>query len=200
MAAPAAAQQAAVARDRVEAAQDLARDAILCLRRGEDAQTTQEKLAAYRQGLDLAQRAVQADDTNADAHFAIFGNRGRILLLEGATPNPINLMKVNSELERALQLNPNHTDALAAKGGLYRQLPWVLGGSLAKAEECLVRSIRLDPNAVGARIELAEAYRDMGNPERGVPLLEQAIELAQRMDKRRQLGEARQLLQQFRPQ
>lgn len=33
------------------------------------------------------------------------------------------------ELNRTLELNPNHAEALAAKGGLYRELPWYLGAA-----------------------------------------------------------------------
>lgn len=175
-------------------AQTLAQQALECLRRGEDATDRQQKLAAYQQGLDLASRAVALDDDNSDAHFAIFANKGRILLLEGVVPNPISLLQVNRDLERALELNPNHADALAAKGGLYRQLPWVLGGSLAVAEHCLTKAIKIDPDAVSARIELAETYRDMGQPERGLPLLRTAAAIAERQGKHRQLREARDLL------
>jgi tetratricopeptide (TPR) repeat protein len=175
-------------------AQGLAEQALTCLHRGEDAADKQQKLDAYQQGLDLAQRAVALDEENSDAHFAIFGNKGRILLLEGVTPNPISLLQVNRDLERALELNPNHADALTAKGGLYRQLPWVLGGSLSVAETCLTKAIALDPDAVSARIELAATYRDMGYPERGVPLLQTAATIAEREGKRRQLSEARALM------
>lgn len=192
--APSAAQSAASALERGDAAQELATDAIICMKRGEDALTADAKLAAYREGLGLAKRALAIDDQNADAHFALFATEGRIMLLEGVAPNPVSLLKVNQELERCLDLNPNHSDALAAKGGLYRQLPWVLGGDLDKAEACLKRSIEIDPNAVGARIELARTYRDKGKPELCAPLLTKAAELAERMNKQRQLGEARQLL------
>ena len=178
-------------------AQNLAEQALTCLHRGEDAVDKQQKLDAYQQGLDLAQRAVELDEENSDAHFAIFGNKGRILLLEGVTPNPISLLQVNRDLERALELNPNHADALTAKGGLYRQLPWVLGGSLSVAESCLTKAIELDPDAVSARIELAATYRDMGYPERGVPLLKTAATIAERQGKRRQLAEARELMREL---
>lgn len=187
-------QQAALARGRSETAQELSKQALECLRQGEDAGSKEAKLTAYQQGLDLATRAVTIDDNNPDAHFAVFANRGRILMIEGAGANPLNLLSVNRELDRTLELDPNHTDALAARGGMYRQLPRLLGGSLAKAEQYLTRAIDLDPNAVGARIELAQTYRDMGKPERGVPLLEQAAQLAERMGKRRQLGQAQSLL------
>jgi tetratricopeptide (TPR) repeat protein len=178
-------------------AQTLATQALECLRRGEDAVDDQEKMAAYQQGLDLATRAVALDEENPDAHFAIFGNKGRILLLQGVGANPISLWQVNGDLERALELNPNHADALTAKGGLYRQLPRLLGGSLAVAENCLTKAIDLDPEAVSARIELAATYRDLGHPERGVALLQTAAAIAERQGKKRQLREARDLMREL---
>jgi len=189
-------QQWAYARDRVEAAQDLARHALDCLHGGEDATTKEAKRAAYGDGLQWAERAVAADDNNADAHYARFANQGRIMQLEGAV-NPLSLLIVNRELERTLKLNPNHADALAARGGMYRQLPWALGGDLEKAADYLSRAVALDPDACGSRIELAETYRDMGHPERSVPLLEKAAEVAERMHKQRQLYQARELLTQL---
>ena len=191
------AQQVAYASNSVDAGQRLAKEALDCLHRGEEAPTKESRLAAYREGLQFAERAVAADDRNADAHFAVFANRGRIMLAEGATVNPINLLRVNGELERALELNPDHADALAAKGGLYRQLPWLLGGSLDKAEACLNRAIALDPKAVGARIELAQIYRDRGEPARGVPLLEKAASVAEQEGKFHRLAEARTLLREL---
>jgi tetratricopeptide (TPR) repeat protein len=196
-AATAPAQQLAYARTGTESAQSLAERSLECLHRGEDAVNKEERAAAYREGLALAKRAVEADDTNADAHFACFANGGRLMLVEGASANPFNLLTVNRELDRVLALNPNHVDGLAARGGMYRQLPWMLGGSLEKAAEYLGRAVALDPDALGSRIELAETYRDMGHPERGVPLLQQAMQVAERKGKQRQLDEARQLLSQL---
>jgi len=194
---PTNAQQAAYATSNAEAARQLAQRALECLHRGEDLVSTASRLAAYREGLELAQRAVAADDTNASAHFALFANNGRVLLMEGQTPNPLNLLAVNRELERVLELDPNYADALAARGGLYRQLPRLLGGSLDKAEADLTRAIALDADAVGARIELAQTYRDMGHPERSVPLLTKAAQVAESKGKYRQLAEARSLLREL---
>lgn len=195
----AAAVRAQPTADAKAEAQTLARRALDCLQRGEDATDEPTKRAAYAEGLQLAERAVEIDDANADAHFAIFGNRGRILLLDGTVPNPVSLLSVNRDLERALELDPNHSDALAAKGGLYRQLPWALGGSLSLAETCLTKAIAVDPNAVSARIELAATYRDMGKPERSRPLLETAVEIAERAGKRRQQHEAEALMKELKP-
>jgi tetratricopeptide (TPR) repeat protein len=179
-------------------AQLLAAQAIDLLNKGEDAPTDDARRALYREGLQLAERAVALDEQNPDAHFAVFGNRGRMLLLDGVGANPISLLSVNRDLERALELNPNHADALTAKGGLYRQLPWVLGGSLSVAEECLTKAIALDPQAVSARIELAATYRAMGHPrERSVELLRTAASIAAREGKQRKLDQARSLMREI---
>jgi tetratricopeptide (TPR) repeat protein len=191
------AQGPAYGLDNKRAAQELAQKALDCLLRGENARTNEEKFAAYSEGLTLAKRAVEADDANADAHFAIFGNNGRLMLLNGTTPNPISLFQASIELERTLKLNPNHADALAARGGLYRQLPWVMGGNLAKAEAYLNRAIELNPKAVGSRIELARTYSDKGTPELGRPLLEQAVRLAEEQGRKPELEQAQELLRQL---
>src|SRR5215470_7799705 len=62
------AQQAAFASSNNEASAALAKQALACLRRGEDEPTTEARLAAYRDGVKFAERAVAADDSNADAH------------------------------------------------------------------------------------------------------------------------------------
>jgi tetratricopeptide (TPR) repeat protein len=173
---------------------DLAQRSLELLRRGEDSYDPAAKAEFYRQGLDLAKQAVAADDNNADAHFALFANMGRVMLADGATPNPLNLLRVNRELDRTLELDPHHSDALAAKGGLCRQLPRLLGGSLSKAERYLQEAIANDPDAVGARIELARTYKDMGKAAQGVEPLRVAMSIAERQGKTRQLYEARELL------
>src|SRR5262249_30898559 len=132
------------------------------------------KLYWYSRGTDLAKSAVAQDDGNADAHFALFANWGRWLQTDGWLKNAYHLAALRRELDRALQLNPNHPDALAAMGGLYLELPRFLGGNVAKAEPFLVRAIQLDPLAVGARLELADCYlqqrqdgaRDLANTAR----------------------------------
>lgn len=182
----------------VGASQKLTLEAMQCLQQGEEATDVEAKLTAYRRGVELAQQAVAADEDNADAHFALFANNGRVMIHEGYTANPMTLMTVSRELNRTLEINPNHADALAAKGGMYRQLPWALGGSKQRASEYLARSVELDyEHACGARIELAELYRELGQPERGIPLLEKAVEVATRDKKPDKLERARALLQEL---
>jgi hypothetical protein len=51
--------------------------------------------------------------------------------------------------------------------------------------------------AVGARVELAQLYRDQGQPQRGIPLLQKACQVAEEEGKLRQLVEAQNLLREF---
>ena len=62
----------------------------------------------------------------------------------------------------------------------------------------------LENNAEEILQELKLPYRqllmctgDMGEPQRGVPLIEKAMEVAERQGKQRQLNEARELLSQL---
>ena len=178
--------------------QQLAQQSLDALRQGEEANDPQMKMQAYKRGIELARQAIDADEANADAHFAMFANQGRVMMHNGVVVNPMTLMEARRELDRALEIDPNHADALAAKGGMYRQLPWVLGGSNQKASEYLARSVELDyDNACAARIELAERYRDLGYPERSIPLLRKAVEIATRDNKPDKLKRAEALLRQL---
>lgn len=193
------AQEQTPSNEQKEAARVLAQQALDALHRGRDAPTKPAQMAAYKEGLDLATRAIAADETNADAHFAAFANRGSIMALQGATANPFNILPMRRELDRTLELNPKHADALAAKGRMYRQLPRLLGGNLEKAAEYLSRAVELDPSDIGMRIDLAKTYRDLGHPERSVPLLESAAQMASAEGRTDKLNEARQLLDEVRP-
>ena len=188
------ADQAAALEISPEQAKTLAKHALECLRRAEDSTSDEVKRQAYTEGRDYAQRAVTLDDANPDAHFALFATQGRLQLMDGAAVNPVTLFRASRELDRALEIDPNHSDSLAAKGGLYRQLPRLLGGNLDKAEDYLTRSISLNPNSVAARIELAALYRDLGHPERCRPLLETAATIAEREGRHERLAEARRML------
>ncbi len=192
------AQTAAYASGENDPGAQLAKKSLEMMRQGEEEPSLAAKRKYYEEGLKLAEQSIALNDASADAHFARFTNLGRLMLLDGTVPNPINILTVNRELNRVLDLDPTYADAWAAKGGMYRQLPGLLGGSEAKAEQCLKRAIDLDEHAVGARVELAILYRDHGEPHRGVPLIEQAIVIAGQDHKPQACAEAKALLEQFR--
>jgi tetratricopeptide (TPR) repeat protein len=176
--------------DRAARCADLTRRAQSFLDAAEAEPSKERKMEAYGKSRDLALEAVALNESNADAHFIVFAAEGRLQLMKGAVPNPISLYKVQGRLDQVLELDPQHAGGLTAKGGLYRQLPRALGGDLDKAEVYLKRAIEQDPNAIGARIELAATYRDMGHPERCDALLETAIAIAEKQGKPHRIAEA----------
>ncbi len=174
-----------------QSAQTLAKQSLDCLNRGEEATDSAQQLAAYREGLRYAEAAVEADDDCADAHYAVFANRGRLMMLQGAIANPFNVYVVQRELNRTLELDPAHVDGLAAKGIMLHKIPRFLGGSSEGAITYLKQALALDPNAVDAHRELAKIYEELGQSDLGVTHLEQAAEIATRNDKPRLLEEIR---------
>ncbi len=90
----------------------------------------------FDRGQALAERAVALDDNNADAHFALFCNLGELMRLDGENLSQIfQLRRLMAEVDRTLELNPNHVDAMAAKGTL-------LTTRLALANLCEARGDR----------------------------------------------------------
>lgn len=175
------------------------RESYRCLETGEASDDEATKLAIYQHGKELAERAIRQDDSDPDAHFAMFANWGRWLQIDGWFRNSFQLPALRRELDRALALDPNHADALAAKGGLYLQLPRFLGGDVTKAEGLLLRSIENDPNAVGARLELADCYIQLRRPEEARPLVTTALRLAIEQDKPRFVKRANTLITELGP-
>ena len=64
----------------------------------------------------------------------------------------------------------------------------------SKAVPCLSRAVELDADNVSARVELARAYRNLGHPEDGLPLLRQAVTIAERRGRCRRGQQIRALL------
>jgi tetratricopeptide (TPR) repeat protein len=165
-------------------AAEATRAALEALENGESETTNEAKLVHYRRGLELAKRAVAIDEQSADAHFAYFANWGRILQQEGWFRNAFHLPTLLGHLDRALQLDPDHADALASRAGLYLQLPKFLGGDPNKGEPMLRRAIEMDPEMAGGRLELAKHCMDTERPEEASKWALQALQIARGTGKR----------------
>jgi cytochrome c-type biogenesis protein CcmH/NrfG len=81
-------------------------------------------------------------------------------------------------LDRTLELNPEHLDALSSKGTVLVRLPAFLGGNTAKGERMLWEVIQRDPKAVSARLTLAKVYAAEGDREQAIALASEALQLA----------------------
>lgn len=162
-----------------ETAAGLATTAMRECEQGQVAATRALRIQHYERGQALAERAVALDEKNAAAHFAIFCNLGEMQRIDGEKiTSVLTLRTLMRELDRTLELDPNHLDALSSKGVLLIRLPTLLGGDPTRGEKMLERVLREDPTCVTARLTLADIYAERGARNDAVVLAAQARELA----------------------
>src|SRR2546428_142922 len=124
----------------------------------------------FDRGQALAERAVALDDNSADAHFALFCNLGELMRLDGENLSQIfQLRRLMAEVDRTLELNPNHVDAMAAKGTLLVRLPRLLGGDSVRGEAMLREVPPPDPNPLPPPPALAHRCAAPGQPPEAPP-------------------------------
>ncbi|RMF22425.1 MAG: hypothetical protein D6760_07490 [Deltaproteobacteria bacterium] len=153
-------------------------------------------MANYRLAEELAEQVLEDNPQSAEANFMLFAARGRRLMAQGA-PSITNFWRfsdLNKYLTRTLELDPNHANALAAKGGLLLDLPRFLGGSTTQARALLERAVELNPTGVATRVALAKALLRQGEREPARQQLRLAAHYACVVRRRTELLEAERLL------
>ncbi len=162
-----------------ESATELSSKARRECEQGQVAATRDQRVAHFERGQALAEQAVAIDEKLAAAHFAIFCNLGEMLRVDGEKVTSLfGFRKMMQELDRTLELDPNHLDALSSKGVLLMRLPSLMGGDPPNGEKMLERVIREDPTCITARLTLADVYAGRGARVDAVALAAQARELA----------------------
>ena len=124
----------------------------------ENAETSAKQREAYLAAERHSERAVELLPESADAHFLHFAARGRLAQMQGLALGAVQLPSLQRELDLVLELNPDHADALGSRGGMLVKLPFLLGGNVPEGIRLLRRALELDPQSIGKRLELAEAY------------------------------------------
>lgn len=164
---------------RAETAAELSATAMRECEEGQVAPTRDQRVAHFERGQAIAEQAVALDDKSPAAHFAVFCNLGEMLRVDGEKVTSIlGFRKMMAELDRTLELDPNHLDALSSKGVLLMRLPTLLGGDAPTGQKMLERVLREDPTCITARLTLSDTYAEQGNRGDAVALAAQARELA----------------------
>ncbi len=131
------------------------------------------------------------DEHSAEAHFVLFCNMGELMRLDGESITSVfSLRRLMAELDRTIELEPHHSDALAAKGTLLVRLPRLLGGDAAKGEELLRQVLQLDPNAFSSRLTLAKTCEARGDREEAVAFATRALQIARSQGRADKIAEA----------
>jgi tetratricopeptide (TPR) repeat protein len=184
-----------VARASEPSASGLAQQAIDECEAGRQVSDRGERARRFTLGEEMAERAVALDDRCAEAHFALFCNRGESMRLDGESiRDVIGLRALLRELDRTIELEPNHAGALSAKGTFLVRLPRLLGGNVDQGEAMLQRVITLDPTAVNARISLARVCEYRGKRDEGIEYARRALQFAKELGRADKVAEAQAML------
>lgn len=182
-----------------QSSEQLANQALEECNRGRLAMDRATRLAHFQQGQSLGERAVSADEGSADAHFALFCNLGELLRIDGESLTSLfGLRRMLKEIDRTLEIDPTHINALSAKGTLLVKLPSFLGGDSEKGEQLLQQVVKQAPRAVNARLALARVKCQRGHHEEAVTLASDALNIAQKLKQADFIPEAEAMLQQAR--
>jgi tetratricopeptide (TPR) repeat protein len=145
---------------------------------------TQDRISRvghFEKGQAMGEQAVALDDRSAEAHFALFCNLGELMRIDGelSITSVMGFRRMTKELDRTLELAPDHLAALSAKGTFLLRLPTLLGGDRDKGEKLLRYVLLKAPQSVNARLSLAKSYCADGRHSEALSLASEALSLAQ---------------------
>lgn len=128
-----------------------------------------QALSWYERGERAGERAVALNDESADGHFYLAANRGNATNLRPFwRVSPTIVADLERHLQRTLAIQPHHARALHMMGILLYRTPAplrvLLTGTKEQARNYLLQAVKADPNFAHARLDLAELYRDTGQP------------------------------------
>jgi tetratricopeptide (TPR) repeat protein len=156
------------------------RAALVLLDLGEqipDSVKSPERDSLYDRAEVLARRAVAADSTDAEGHFALAAAVGRASLTMGKKDRIRRAPTIRDEARKAIELDPKHDGAYHILGrwnaeimrlsgfsrffaksflgaGIFKEASW------DSATADLEKAVELDPGRIYHRLELARVYTD----------------------------------------
>ena len=162
---------------------------------GQNAGPRDTRKEHFERGETLATKAVALDDASAAAHFAVVCNLGEMLRLDGEKITSVfALHRLMNEVNRTLELDPTHVNAMATKGNLLLRLPSMLGGDAKEGERLLREVVRRDENAFTSRITLARTCEARGDRDEAVEFASRALQIATQQGRADKVAEAQSTL------
>ena len=175
-----------------QTATDLAAQAMHECVAGEGADARETRKEHFERGQQLGAKAVALDGDSAAAHWAVACNLGELLRLDGEKiTSVLGLHRLMTEVNRTLELDPNHMNAMATKGNLLLRLPSMFGGDAKEGERLLREVVRRDENALTSRIVLARACEARGDRDEAVAFAARALQIATQQGRADKAAEAR---------
>lgn len=144
---------------------------------GDSREVKEDKVQAFQQGIDAAEKAVAINKEKPEGHFWLASNSGGQAELAGVFKSLGLVKTVRREFDAAYKINPglDNGSLYQALGELYIQLPGLLGGDSKRGMNLLEEGVRLSPTNVDLCVTLAQYYvQKHRNPE-ARRLLESAL-------------------------
>ncbi len=182
-----------------QSAKALADRAMEECQRGRSADARHVRLAHFERAQALAEKAVALDEQLPDAHYSLFCTLGEQLRIDGENlMSAFGFPAMMAELDRTLELDPNHLNAISSKATFLVRLPSLFGGDIKKGEALLRRVIREDPTCINARLTLAKVLADRGDYPEAISLATQALKFAEDKKQEDFIKESKRTLTQLR--
>lgn len=135
-----------------------------------------EKLAAFQEGARIAKKALDIQESSADAHFLYAANLGSAAEFEGLVAGAFTVQELKKHAHRVLEIDERYAPAHHMLGRMYEELPWFLGGDQKAAEKHLKKAVSLDARYAPGRLDLARWFIKKGQNDEAVKELTLVIE------------------------
>jgi hypothetical protein len=126
--------------------------------------TEQDRKALYEAGIAAGRAAIAAAPDKPEGHFWVAANMGTLAESFGLRQGLKYRSEIKSELETVLKIDPGFQEGSAdrALGRWYNKVPGMFGGSNAKSEEHLRKSLTYNPTSTATLYFLAETLKSEG--------------------------------------
>jgi len=144
---------------------------------GQEAESSRERLEWHRAGAGAGGRARQLVASRVEGHFWAGVNLALYAEAAGGVKAARALLDARRDLMRAIGISESYHGAgpLRVRGRLEHKAPWFLGGGRKKGRDYLERAHGIAPTNSVTLIYLAELALEMGEPDRAVKALKEAI-------------------------
>jgi tetratricopeptide (TPR) repeat protein len=159
--------------DNVEALYKLAKAKVYLAETltGDEAEKLYEEAAAN------AKAALALDPNDPNTHMEVARAVGRLAQFKGILQSLNLASEVKSELEKALELDPNFAPALHALALWHLNVPWLAGGRSAQVRPLFDQSIAAEPEEIVHYTDYGDALIQLGDKEAAKVQLEKALSL-----------------------
>jgi len=170
---------------------------------GFKAVTDEEKEEWYDKAETAAEKAIKLDPNYPEGYFELARAQGRLAQFRGILASLGLASSVRDNLNKALELKPDHDGALVALAIWNLELAqkgvgWMYGASTKNVIPLFEKAISINPTSIAHRLEYGSALMRMKKPDAAKAQLQKALELpAKTYADRMNQEKARQLLKEL---